>query len=356
MKHINMTNALLLGLLAIMPAVYGADAPVAESQGKVALKGWPSAVQKVRYMSTADNTLQPTLFYKPAGAKPVPLLVALHTWSGDYLQPEPAYAKWCIAKGWAFVHPNFRGPNKTPEACGSELVVKDIISAVEYAKQNANIDPDRIYLVGGSGGAYAAMLLAGRAPQLWAGVSAWCGIFDLRDWYKQTSVRKLNYATMMESSCGGVPGTSAEVDAQFRARSASAYLSKAKGVPVDLNTGIFDGHKGSVPTSQSLEAFNCLASPGDRLSAADIAFITKQAKIPDALKKEINDPLYSRCKALLRKTSGNTRVTVFEGGHDMLFEAAFAWLEQQRKGKPAVWDVPALSGVDLKGQLIEVGK
>ena len=58
----------------------------------------------------------------------------------------------------------------------------------------------------------------------------------------------------------------------------------------------------------------------------------------------------------MRKTSGNTRVTVFEGGHAILFEAALAWLEQQRKGKPAVWDVPAVSGATLQAQPIEAGK
>ena len=318
--------------------------------------GWPSAVQTIRYLSSADNTPQPTLFYKPSGDKSVPLLVALHTWSGDYLQPEPAYAEWCIAKGWAFIHPNFRGANNKPEACGSELAVQDIVSAVDYARQNASIDPDRIYLVGVSGGGYAAMLLAGRAPQLWAGVSAWCGIFDLGDWYNQTLARKLGYAGMIARCCGGIPGANAEVDAQFRTRSARASFFAARSVPVDLNTGIFDGHKGSVPTSQTLEAFNCLAAPEDRIAVADVAYITEQAKIADSLKMAINDPLYSRGKPLMRKISGNTRVTVFEGGHVILFEAALAWLEQQRKGKPAVWDVPAVPSAALQALPIEAGK
>jgi acetyl esterase/lipase len=355
-KRIRMI-ALLLPALALLPSAYALDAPpAAESKSNVGVKGWPGAVQAVNYLSAADNTRQPTLFYKPPGDKRVPLLVALHTWSSDYLQPQPAYAKWCITKGWAFVHPNFRGPNNTPEACGSEWVVQDILSAVEYAKQNANIDPDRIYLMGGSGGAYAAMLMAGRAPQVWAGVSAWCGIFDLRDWYDQTSARKLKYAEYIARSCGGIPGASAEVDAQYRLRSASTYLAAAQAVPIDLNTGIFDGHRGSVPTSHSLDAFNILAAPGDRVATADIAFITKQAKIPEALRLEINDPWYSQAKALWRKTSGNTRVTVFEGGHDILFDAGLSWLEQQRKGKPAVWHVPVMPGVNRQDQPVEVGK
>jgi hypothetical protein len=90
------------------------------------------------------------------------------------------------------------------------------------------------------------------------------------------------------------PGSSAEVDAQFRKRSARTYFAEAEGVPMDLNTGIFDGHKGSVPTSHTLEAFNCLAAPEDRLAAADIDYITQRSKIPNAFKKEINDPLTHR--------------------------------------------------------------
>ena len=33
----------------------------------------------------------------------------------------------------------------------------------------------------------------------------------------------------------------------------------------------------------------------------------------------------------------NVRVTIFEGGHHILSPYGFAWLMQQRKGKPAVW-------------------
>ena len=45
----------------------------------------------------------------------MPLLVALHTWSGSYQSKEPQYAGWCQQAGWAFVYPNFRGSNKTAQ-------------------------------------------------------------------------------------------------------------------------------------------------------------------------------------------------------------------------------------------------
>ncbi len=101
-----------------------------------AISGWPAGVERIDYPSAADNTTQPSLFYNPKLDQPVPLLVALHTWSGDWRQSggETVYAKWCIDHGWAMLHPHFRGPNSTHQACGSELAVQDILSAVEYAQ------------------------------------------------------------------------------------------------------------------------------------------------------------------------------------------------------------------------------
>ncbi len=117
-------------------------------------KGWPEAVREIKYPSKADNTKQPALFYAPkVEAEQRPLLVGLHSWSSDYKQTMSVpYAKWCIEKKWNFIHPNFRGPNRRPEATGSELVVQDILSAVDYAKKNGAVDERRIYLVGASGG------------------------------------------------------------------------------------------------------------------------------------------------------------------------------------------------------------
>jgi hypothetical protein len=37
--------------------------------------------------------------------------------------------------------------------------------------------------------------------------------------------------------------------------------------------------------------------------------------------------------------SGNTRVTIFEGGHEIVHQAALNWLAKQRRGQPPVWEV-----------------
>ena len=66
----------------------------------------------------------------------------------------------------------------------------------------------------------------------------------------------------------------------------------------------------------------------------------KQA-LPAGLEKADADPLYGNKHVIFRKVLMNTRVTIFQGGHDIIYHAALNWLAQQRKGKPANWNVTA---------------
>lgn len=233
-------------------------------------------------------------------------------------------AKWCMENGWAFLHPNFRGPNKRPEATGSPLVVQDIVSAVDYAKEAARIDPKAVFLVGTSGGGYHCLVMAGKRPDLWAGVSAWVPISDLRAWYEQG-----RYRDDLVKSCGGKPGDSPEVDEQYRLRSPITYLANARGkVRLHINAGIQDGHTGSVPISHSLRAFNEVAEPRDRIGEAAIAHFVEKAEVPERLREEIADPDYGSKKPLFRRTSGPATVTIFDGGHELVAEAAIAWMKR----------------------------
>ena len=289
-------------------------------------------LKAIRYLSSADDTKQPAMFHAPKSDEPVPLLVVLHTWSGGYRQNYHAGCEaWAMKKGWVVIRPNFRGPNNKPDACGSELAVADILSAVEYAKSAAKVDAKRVYLVGASGGGHAALLLAGRAPKVWAGVSAWVPVSDLAAWYDECTKRKLNYANDVVKCCGGVPGASPEVDEEYRRRSPVTWLKNARGVPLDINAGISDGHTGSVPIRHALRAFNVVAEKEDRISDADIEHMTDKAEVPPTLAADVVDQSYGAKKPLFRRTSGKARVTIFRGGHEIVEHAAMTWLEQQVK-------------------------
>jgi len=307
---------------------------------RISVEGWPQQVSQIKYISSADSTLQPALFYAPKTKKAVPLLVALHTWSGNYLQKMSVpYAQWCIEKAWVFIHPNFRGPNRNPQATGSELVIADIISAVDYAKTHTNVDHSRIYLVGVSGGGYTALLMAGRAPNIWAGVSAWVPITNLRDWYFECTKLKCSHADDIVKSCDGPPETNPAVDLQYGKRSPITYLKNAVHLPLDINAGIKDGHhSGGVPISHSLRAFNLVALEKDRISKKDIKYFVEKAHVPPHLKMNLADLSYGKKAPLFRRTSGNARITVFDGGHEIAYEAALSWLAKQKKQPYIVTD------------------
>ena len=100
-----------------------------------AIKGWPKEIREIKYRSAADDTDQPALHYSPKDKEARPLLVGLHSWSSDYRQANTAYGLWVVKHGWHFIHPNFRGRNRTPQAMGSELAVQDILSAVAWASR-----------------------------------------------------------------------------------------------------------------------------------------------------------------------------------------------------------------------------
>ena len=286
-------------------------------------------LQDIKYLSSADNTMQPAMFHDPEPEEPVPLVVALHTWSGDYRQKhhEPI-REWCMKKGWAYIHPDFRGPARRPEATGSALVIGDIVSAVAHAGKVTKIDSEAVFLVGASGGGYHCLVMAGKHPDLFAGISAWASISDLKAWYHDNMRSGRRYWSDIVKSCGGKPGDSEAVDEEYRKRSPLSYLRNAKGrVRLQIATGIRDGHNGSVPISHSLLAFNEVAEDRDRIGSEEIAFMTREARLPDSLRRADPDPVFGEKQPIFRRSSATATVTIFDGGHEILQPAAISWME-----------------------------
>lgn len=294
---------------------------------------------KIEFLSELDQTMQPACFYKAAGDEPRPLVVALHTWSFGYDSDWTSYLIRCKKLNWHLIYPHFRGPNWTPDALGSDLVVSDLKSCVDYVKSVCKVDTDRIYLVGGSGGGHASLLLAARASELWTAVSSWCPISNVGKWHQQCFEKQRHYWKHIEDVCGGNPGTDETVAKDAAHRSPVTYLADAKNKTiVDIGTGIHDGHTGSVPISQAFDAFNLLADEADRFSSEDIAYMVETEKIPEHLQFHGDDTAYGPYKVLLRRVSGNTRITIFEGSHDILYGPAFGFLQQQVRGQAPVWN------------------
>ncbi len=297
-----------------------------------------NSLEKITYPCSIDNSFQPAFRLLASGTSPRPLLVALHTWSCTCETGIERYTELCRQKNWHLIYPDFRGPNNTPQACGSDLVVADIADAAIYMQKNFAVDSSRVYLSGGSGGGHATLLVAGRRPELWAAASAWCPISDIAAWHREClDTRHHGYAEQIELACGGSPLNKAAAWQEALKRSPLTYLQNASGVPLDISTGIHDGHTGSVPVSQAIQAYNLLAAPPDKIGQEDIEYIVTHERVPQPLLWADHDPAFGAYKVYLRKQSNLVRLSLFEGGHDLLSWPTFDWLERQQKGHAADW-------------------
>jgi len=292
--------------------------------------------QKVWIRSSVDGSQQPSYLILPANddaaAGKVPLLVSLHTWSGNLEQRNLDLERAAEQKGWIYLFPDFRGINQQPQACGSAIACQDILDAVEWVAAKYQVDRQRIYLTGVSGGGHMTMLMVGKHPEPWAAASAWVGISDLRTWHDRHAAGK--YGLMMRKCCGGKPGDSVEVDEQYRQRSPVTWLHRSLPVPLDIAAGVHDGHRGSVPIRQSLNAFNLIAraAKATPVSKQEITQLSRpQGRLENPLASDqVMDASLGR-KIYLRRQAAKSRVTIFEGGHEGIAEAAITWLEKHVK-------------------------
>ena len=295
------------------------------------------ALVETTVTSTLDGEKQAVLYWAPdaASKKKTPLLVFLHSWSGNYKQDNSKWQKEAVERGWIFLHPDFRGPNNSPKACGSKFARQDILDTMEFARSQFQVDPARVYLAGTSGGGHMAMLMAGHHPKRFSAVSAWVGISDLAKWYQfhTKDGKPARYAQMILDSLGGPPGEDSNRDADYRDRSPLFHLENVGDLPIDLYAGVRDGHTGSVPIMHTLKAFNAIATAHKTrlISDEEMSQLWESRKLSSPLASDSKPDDELTRGILLRRQSRSARATIFDGGHEGLPAPACHWLGRQRR-------------------------
>jgi lysophospholipase L1-like esterase/pimeloyl-ACP methyl ester carboxylesterase len=286
-------------------------------------KNWPPPFQQVQIKSTSDSSIQQAWYYPSTGNSFQPLIISLHTWSGDFQQEDPL-ASEALLRNWNYIHPDFRGINNRPDACGSPLVIADIEDAIRFAIEKGKVDTQNIHIIGVSGGGYATLLAYMQIRYPVKSFSAWVPISDLRSWYWESKGRKAKYADDIEK----VAMKNGVMDwKELDRRSPIRYPYPAalrKNASLHIYAGVHDGYTGSVPISQSMQFYNKIAAAiyPDRkelliTEPIQQSLLTKRLN-PDA---EPDLKINSRQIHFTRSTD-RISITLFEGGHEMLVPSA----------------------------------
>ena len=291
---------------------------------------WDTAFEKVQIKSPLDGHLQPAYFYASQSDLPQPLIVSLHTWSYDYTQYD-SLNQFALEADINYIHPNFRGPNNHKKACCSEFVLSDIDAAIDYALNHGNVDTNRIYVVGKSGGGYATLAMFMKSKHQIHTFSSWVPLCDLVQWYEDARIRKLDYAKDV-LACTQSAADSLILE---NARKQSPFywetpLEKLKDTRLNIHTGIYDGMlgNGTIPITHSYRFYNKVLSDMDvEDSSAYVSAAEKLALLEERKPLGKFGSIGGR-KIALVKEYGNIKLTFFLGGHEMLRAFAFQELIQ----------------------------
>ncbi|NOZ55399.1 MAG: prolyl oligopeptidase family serine peptidase [Calditrichaeota bacterium] len=296
----------LVGWLVLAASVAGS------AQGQKL--GWHPDFRPVEIASSVDSAVQKAYFYSTRSAQPRPLLVSLHTWSYDWQQPD-SLAELARRLDWNVIHPDFRGPNRTVDACLSRKALSDIDDAIRYALAHARVDTDNIFVAGVSGGGYATLGAYMALRHRVRAFLAWASISDLEAWYYQCVARGRRYAQDVLRCTG----SDRHLDVEAARRRSPLYwpVPRRKGARLEIYAGIQDGYTGSVPISHSILFFNRLArefrEPERQITQSEIVGLLTRGLPPRPDSLRIQGRL-----VYVTRAAGPVRLTIFDGGHEML--------------------------------------
>jgi pimeloyl-ACP methyl ester carboxylesterase len=316
-------TGILLGFF-IRPELRG-SAKMKEYYSKWFRKGhlaWGKEFELVKIKSELDRQEQKAYFFKTKSTKKRPLVVSLHTWGGSYSQHDE-FAQLCVKHDLNYIHPDFRGPNNSTWACCSNFALNDIDESIKYALSNSNVDTSRIFVVGASGGGYAAICTFMKSRYKINCISAWASITDLISFYEHCLITDSSIVEdilLCTESKNGVLNLDSA-----KSRSPMYWPSpiwKTSNSKLFLYAGINDGIVGTVPFIHSVNFYNKLLSD---LAVSDSSrYVTDKEKLELLeFRKPLKDygKISNRNICLLKEYMG-VKLVIFDGGHEILAEFA----------------------------------
>jgi len=284
---------------------------------------WDKDFRLVNIQSSLDSSIQKAYFYPTTSKIGKPLIVSLHTWSGDYSQYDEL-AQLCKSKDINYIHPDFRASNSTKDACCSKLALQDIDESISYTIENANVDTSKIYVIGLSGGGYAALSTFMKSKHKIRKFSAWASMTDLVAWYNECRIRESDYADDILNCTASKNGVLNIKNAQRKSPiNWQTPKDKFPTTSISIYAGVYDGVQGSVPFNHSINFYNKVLT--DLLVSDSSKYVSDSEKIRlyEYIPSMDDVEKISNRRVLLKKEYGNLKLVIFEGNHEMLTNYAF---------------------------------
>jgi hypothetical protein len=283
---------------------------------------WDIGFKVVEIQSSLDNSSQKAYFFKSKSAAPKPLVVSLHSWSGNYEQKDEL-AALSKTKDLNYIHPDFRGVNWTKDACCSDLALADIDDAIDFAIKNSSVDLSRIYVIGSSGGGYATLATFMKSKHLIRRFSAWVPISDLPAWYAESKIMGTKYAENILDCTSSKDSLNMKIAIKKSPIYWKTPVEKLNTTEFQIYAGVYDGIQGSVPITHSINFYNKILK--DKLVIDSSIYVSDSEKLYLLEYRKALGEFGSIAgrKVFLKKQSGNLGLTIFEGNHEMLTEYAF---------------------------------
>ena len=278
---------------------------------------WHERIEEVNIKSKIDNSIQKAFFYKSNSSIPGPLIISLHTWSENY-KTYDSISNICMKKNITYLRPNYRGANNNPEACMSELALHDIDQAIAYGLKNANIDSSKIFIIGSSGGGYAALSTFMKSSIKISRFSVWCPITDLEAWYEFSLIKKNKYPDQILKCTKSKNG---KLDLNSAKKRSPMHwpipMNKIGDVSLNIYVGINDGINGSVPITQSINFYNKLLVEygGDK---SNLVTDNEKLLLLEHRKALGNYGELNGRKICLIKKFEDIKLVIFKGNHEIM--------------------------------------
>lgn len=331
MTFIKITSVVALMMLFSMLSVSAQEQIAWDNTKK---KTWSDGFKVVNITSSADGAIQNAYLYKSKSKTRKPLIISLHTWSGTYKQSDPIINE-IVARDWNYIHPDFRGANRTPESMGSPLVIADIEDAIAYALKQTNADPSEVHVIGVSGGGLAALIAYMNVTYPVKSFSAWAAISDLNAWYWESVGRDQKYAKDVFAAVSSKDEFNTDEALRRSPLFQSFPQALRKDAKLYIYEGIHDGYTGSVPITHSINMYNRLVGEL-KYGTPNLDQIMPKASNDTSLvsEKEIINLVTKRCNPTntnstmlfdrvihLSRNYKNISLTIFEGGHEQIPQA-----------------------------------